>query len=79
MLDVSGPARVILIVGMEHMEDEECIEPPPPSPDKVARRAIVLSVVSCRGIVESDPLTQNQAILPSAPTIGCTRSGLKRS
>jgi len=37
------------------MEDEEFLEPPPPSADKVARRAIVLSVVSCRGIVEGHP------------------------
>ncbi len=36
------------------MEDEEFIEPPPPSPDKVAQRAIVLPVVSCRGITEGD-------------------------
>jgi hypothetical protein len=37
------------------MEDKEFNEPPPPSADKVARRAIVLSVVACRGVVEADP------------------------
>jgi hypothetical protein len=36
------------------MENEEFNEPPPPSADKVARRAIVLAVVACRGIVETD-------------------------
>lgn len=36
------------------MEDDQFSEPPPPSADKVARRAIVLSVVSCRGFVEGD-------------------------
>jgi hypothetical protein len=36
------------------MEDEEFNEPPPPSAETVARRAIVLSVVACRGIVEGD-------------------------
>jgi hypothetical protein len=36
------------------MEDEDIQDPPPPSADKVARRAIVLSVVSCRGVVEGD-------------------------
>jgi hypothetical protein len=36
------------------MEDEELMESPPPSPDEVARRAIILSVVSCRGIVDGD-------------------------
>jgi hypothetical protein len=37
------------------MEDEEFKDPPPPSADRVAKRAIVLSVVCCRGIVESHP------------------------
>ena len=36
------------------MKDEELSDPPPPSAERVARRAIVLSVISCRGIVESD-------------------------
>lgn len=36
------------------MKDEDIQDPPPPSADKVARRAIVLSVISCRGIVEGD-------------------------
>ena len=36
------------------MEDQEFSEPPPPSAEKVARRAILLSVVSCRGFVEGD-------------------------
>jgi hypothetical protein len=36
------------------MGDEEFNEPPPPAADKVARRAIVLAVVACRGIVEAD-------------------------
>lgn len=36
------------------MEDEGFNEPNPPSADKVARRAIVLAVVACRGIVEAD-------------------------
>jgi hypothetical protein len=38
----------------EAMGHEEFPEPPPPTAEKVARRAIVLSVVSCRGIVEED-------------------------
>lgn len=36
------------------MEQEEDVEPPPPSAVKVARRALVLSAVSCRGIIDSD-------------------------
>lgn len=36
------------------MNDEERNEPPPPTPELVAERAIILSVVSCRGFVESD-------------------------
>lgn len=44
----------MLTVGRKHMEDEEFTEPPPPSAERVARRAIMLSVVSCRGIVEGN-------------------------
>jgi hypothetical protein len=36
------------------IEDQDYIEPTPPSADRVARRAIVLSVLSCRGILEGD-------------------------
>ena len=36
------------------MEDEPYTEPPPPSAEKVARRALILSVIACRGIVEGD-------------------------
>lgn len=36
------------------MEDEPYTEPPPPSADTVARRALILSVIACRGIVEGD-------------------------
>jgi len=36
------------------MEDEEYTEPAPPTAEKVARRAVVLSVISCRGVVEGD-------------------------
>jgi hypothetical protein len=36
------------------MKDQEYSEPPPPSAEKVARRALVLSVVACRGVVEGD-------------------------
>jgi hypothetical protein len=43
------------------MENEDFIEPPPPSADKVARRAIVLSVVSCRGFVEGDYARSHEA------------------
>jgi hypothetical protein len=42
------------------MGDEEFIELPPPPPGKVARRAIALSVVSCRGIVEGHPENPNE-------------------
>jgi hypothetical protein len=42
------------------MEDEEFIEPRPPSADKVARRALVLSVVSCRGLVEGHPTNSKE-------------------
>jgi len=37
------------------MEEEDYVEPPPPSPKKVARRALVLSVVCCRGIIDTNP------------------------
>jgi hypothetical protein len=36
------------------MDADEIVAAPQPSPDRVARRAIVLSVVSCRGFVEGD-------------------------
>lgn len=36
------------------MEDEPYSEPPPPSAETVARRALILSAISCRGIVEGD-------------------------
>jgi hypothetical protein len=36
------------------MDDEPYTEPPPPSAEKVARRALILSVIACRGIVEGD-------------------------
>ena len=34
------------------MEEEEYQEPPPPTPDKVARRALVLSAVVCRSMID---------------------------
>jgi hypothetical protein len=45
------------IVGRTMTEnvDSTVPEPEPPSPAKVARRAIVLATVSCRGILELDP------------------------
>src|SRR5262245_17609824 len=46
---------------MERMDDEELHEPPPPSADKVAARAVVLSVVACRGIVEADRTNPKEA------------------
>jgi Domain of unknown function (DUF4272) len=41
----------------DHME-EKFAEPTPPSAERVARRALVLAAVSCRGIVEGD--TENR-------------------
>ncbi len=35
-------------------EDDDYQEPPPPSAGRVARRALILSAVSCRGIIEAD-------------------------
>jgi hypothetical protein len=44
------------------MDDDENIEdPPPPSADRVARRALVLSVVVCRGFVEQDRANPTEA------------------
>jgi hypothetical protein len=44
------------------MEDEENMEnPPPPSAERVARRALVLSVVVCRGFVEQDHANRVEA------------------
>ena len=40
---------------MDTTEEEPFDEPSPPSPDTVARRALVLAVVSCRGITDEDP------------------------
>jgi len=34
------------------MEEEEFQEPPPPTPEKVARRALVLSAVTCRSMID---------------------------
>lgn len=36
-------------------DDDDDPEPQPPSADHVARRALILAVVSCRGILELDP------------------------
>jgi hypothetical protein len=43
------------------MGDEQFTEPPPPSADKVARRAVVLSVVACRGIIDGDRTNPKEA------------------
>lgn len=39
------------------MEEDDSTEPPPPSAERVARRALILSVIACRGMtdVEQDP------------------------
>ncbi|HXR47733.1 MAG TPA: DUF4272 domain-containing protein [Candidatus Limnocylindrales bacterium] len=36
------------------MEDTEYQEPPPPSASTVARRALILATVSCRGFIDND-------------------------
>ena len=36
------------------MEDDDYQEPPPPSAERVARRAIILSVITCRGMTDND-------------------------
>lgn len=43
------------------MRDQELTDPRPPTPDQVARRAIILTAVSCRGIVESDRANEQAA------------------
>jgi hypothetical protein len=43
------------------MEDEPYTESPPPSADKVARRALILSVIACRGIVDGDKENSDDA------------------
>jgi hypothetical protein len=45
------------------MDEESYEEPPPPSADKVARRAIVLSVICCRGITEGSATDEAAADL----------------
>lgn len=44
------------------MDAENIIEPSPPSAMRVARRALVLSVVSCRGFVEGDKANPKDAV-----------------
>jgi len=44
----------VLSNGLILVEDKASTEPPSPSAEKVARRAIVLSVISCRGFFEGD-------------------------
>ncbi|SDT91564.1 protein of unknown function [Verrucomicrobium sp. GAS474] len=36
------------------MEDQEYIEPPPPCAERVARRALILSAIACRGFAENE-------------------------
>jgi hypothetical protein len=36
------------------MDDVENQEPPPPSASTVARRALILATVSCRGFIDND-------------------------
>lgn len=43
------------------MEDEELKNPPPPSAEHVARRAVILSAVSYRGFLEGDRLNPKGA------------------
>jgi len=51
------------IVGrtMTETVDSTVPEPAPPSPEMVARRAIVLATVSCRGVLELDPARDEAA------------------
>ncbi len=51
----------MIVAWLGHMKDEENVEPPPPSPEKVAQRAIVLSTVCCRGFVERDRSNAKEA------------------
>lgn len=41
--------------------EDEFIDPPPPSPEKVARRAIILAVITCRGIIDTQPEAESLA------------------
>jgi Domain of unknown function (DUF4272) len=43
---------VALFLDLSPEEDEEFSEPPTPSAERVAQRAIVLSVVACRGVID---------------------------
>lgn len=40
---------------MQENLDDDSVENPPPSPERVAKRALVLAAVSCRGVIENDP------------------------
>jgi hypothetical protein len=57
--------------------DEDLPEPEPPSPEKVARRALVLAVVSCRGILELDPARDQAAAFWARVAAWWGRQGLR--
>jgi hypothetical protein len=40
---------------MPQNEDDDLNEIPPPTPGRVAKRALILAAVSCRGVIENDP------------------------
>jgi hypothetical protein len=56
--------------------DEADPEPAPPSPEKVARRALVLATISCRGVLELDPDREEAARFWSRVSSWWTRLGL---
>jgi hypothetical protein len=62
---------------MSDIVDEDLPEPEPPSAERVARRALVLAVVSCRGILELDPAREQAAAFWTRVAAWWGRQGLR--